>query len=311
MPNVTMINPDRFLLRIGAAVITAALLSGLAGAGGSLPVVATFADGGVVRGDFLKPSGGVNTFTFELPSVPEGAAVHVRLTGPEGQSIDVPLTALPAEEAGADAHGGHAEAAPAAGIAGPGDAAHAEPVTTVPAADQDHLQTTPDHPAGESGHVSAGPPASPHGDEPAAHTDEPGAHIGEAAVHADDTHASDSAAAPHGAATVTSDPAPSLDAHGTTPEPHGTAQGTDGHAHGPAAGYRGWTRVRLTPGRWTLEARMDDMPGHTPKADFTVVPGGPSPLFTGTAGLLMLGFTGFGFVHRRFSQRKGNKVTPA
>lgn len=308
MPNV-MINPDRFPLRTGAAVITAALLWGLAGAGGSLPVVATFPDGGVVRGDFLKPSGGVNTFTFELPAVPEGAAVHVRLTGPDGQRLDVPLTALPAEEAGTEAHGAHTEAAPAAGDVNPAE--HAEPVTGLPASDQDHAQSTPDHPADEPGHDGAETAAEPHADESAPHTDEPGAHTDDAAAHADAAttpqeaaHTGASATDTHEAASATTAPEAPLDGHDT-------AEGTDGHAHGPAGGYRGWTRVRLTPGRWTLEARMDDMPGHTPTADFTVVPGGPSPLFTGTTGLLMLGFTGFGFVHRRLPQRKDNKVTPA
>lgn len=304
-----MINPDRFLLRIGAAVITAALLWGLAGAGGSLPVVATFPDGGVVRGDFLKPSGGVNTFTFELPAVPEGAAVHVRLTGPDGQRLDVPLTALPAEDAGTEAHGGHTKAAPAAGDVDPAE--HAEPVTAVPAGDQDHARSTPDHPADQPGHDSAVTATRPHADGSASHTDEPGAHTDDPAAHANEAttpqeaaHTGASATDTHEAASATTAPEAPLDGHDT-------AEGTDDHAHGPAAGYRGWTRVRLTPGEWTLEARMDDMPGHTLEAAFTVVPGGPSPLFTGTAGLLMLGFTGFGFVSRRFPHRKGTKVKSA
>lgn len=87
-----------------ALAVTAALLTSGAHAGEGLPVVATFAEGGWVRGDFTRPSGGWNTFTVELPSVDAHATVRLHLRNADGRTLDVTVQTLPASAASADAH---------------------------------------------------------------------------------------------------------------------------------------------------------------------------------------------------------------
>lgn len=104
---------NRMLPAIPAALVILLATAAPAFAGGGLPVLATLKAGHAeitLYGDSLFVHTGANTLTLEATELPSGATPGLRLTGPNGQVVQVPLSPLNVVAGPAESHGeGHGE----------------------------------------------------------------------------------------------------------------------------------------------------------------------------------------------------------
>ena len=278
--------PVVLLLLLLAALLLNAAAPVQAGVGmpeiGSLQI-------GSYRAHLLNDSAGLrrgtNTLTVHIPDLPVGDDVTLRLYGPGGELIDVPLrplrvlsgpegghavatapTAAPAHDSTASA--GHAHGQAPEGVAGSDDharhrdqQAHREtPAGETAPAPHAHAQSQPSHGSDVAGGNAAG------------------AHAPDEATHADATRAE----APGG---------------------HGTA------AHGGAvfSGFaaRGAARLPAT-GAWRAVLTAGDGRGEplTGELALNVTTDGPNLLYLGFLGFLSGGSVLYGWTHRRRAESR-------
>ena len=242
---------------------------------------------GAYRAYLLNDSAGLrrgtNTLTVHIPDLPAGDDVTLRLHGPRGELIDVPLRPLRV----------------LSGLAG----GHAVAVASAAAPAHDSTASA-SHAPGQAPAASAG------SDDRAKHRDQP-AHR--------ETRAGEAAPAPHahahrqlsqGSDVAGGNPAaahaPDEATHpGTTraeaPGDHGTA------AHGGAvySGFvaRGAAKLPAT-GAWRAVLTAGDGRGKplTGELALTVTTGGPNLLFLGFLGVLSGGSVLYGWIRRRRAQ---------
>jgi hypothetical protein len=244
---------------------------------------------GSYRAHLLNDSAGLrrgtNTLTVYIPDLPAGDDVTLRLHGPEGELIDVPLRPL---RVLSGLEGGHAVAT--ASTAAPAhdstaNAGHAP--GQVPAAN-----------AGSDAH--AGHRAQPaHRETPTGET----APVPHTHAHSQLSHASDVAGGNPGAAQAPDETTHAGATPAEAPGDHGTA------AHGGAvfSGFvaRGAARLPAT-GAWRAVLTAGDGRGKplTGELALTVTTGGPNLLFLGFLGVLSGGSVLYGWIRRRRAQSR-------
>jgi hypothetical protein len=244
---------------------------------------------GSYRAHLLNDSAGLrrgtNTLTVHIPDLPAGDDVTLRLHGPEGELIDVPLRPLRVLSGPA---GGHAVAT--ASTAAP---AHDSTASAGHAPGQ-----APTANAGSDAH--AGHRAQQAHRETSAGETTPGPHTH---VHSQPSHGSDVAGG-HAAAALAPDEATHAGTiRGEAPGGHGAA------AHGGAvfSGFaaRGAARVPAT-GAWRAVLTAGDGRGEplTGELALNVTADGPNLLYLGFLGFLSGGSVLYGWTHRRRAESR-------
>jgi len=242
---------------------------------------------GAYRAHLLNDSAGLrrgtNTLTVHIPDLPVGDDVTLRLHGPEGALIDVPLRSL---RVLSGPEGGYAVAT--ASTAAP---AHDSTPSAGHGPDQ-----APAANAGSDAH--AGPRAQPaHRETPAGET----APVPHAHAHSQPSHASDVAGG-----TAAGAHAPDEATHaGATPAEAPGGPGTAAHGGAVFSGFvaRGAARLPVA-GAWHAVLTADDGRGAplTGELALTVTTDGPNRLFLGFLGGLSGGSVLYGWIRRRRAQ---------
>jgi hypothetical protein len=242
---------------------------------------------GSYRAHLLNDSAGLrrgtNTLTVHIPDLPAGDDVTLRLHGPEGELIDVPLRPL---RVLSGPEGGHAVAtASTAAPAHDSIASAGHPPGQAPAAN-----------AGSDAH--AGHRAQPaHRETPAGET----ASVPHAHAHSQLSHGLDIAGGNPAAAQA---PDETTHAGATLAEAPG-GHGTAAHDGAVFSGFvaRGAARLPVT-GAWRAVLTADDGRGAplTGELALNVTTDGPNPLFLGFLGVLSGGSVLYGWIRRRRAQ---------
>jgi hypothetical protein len=242
---------------------------------------------GFYRAHLLNDSAGLrrgtNTLTVHIPDLPAGDDVTLRLHGPEGELIDVPLRPLRVLNGPAGGHGVATASTGAPAHDSTASAGHAPgqaPEWVVGSDDRARHLNQPAHretPAGETA--------------PAAHTH----------AHSQLSHGSDVAGGKPAAAHAPDEATYPGTTQAEAPGDHGTA------AHGGAvfSGFvaRGAAKLPAT-GAWRAVLTASDGRGKplTGELALTVTTDGPNPLFLGFLGLLSGGSVLYGWIRRRRAQ---------
>jgi hypothetical protein len=235
---------------------------------------------GPYRAHLLNDSAGLrrgtNTLTVHIPDLPVGAAVTLRLHGPGGEAVDVPLRPLRVWTGPERGHG-VATASPPPGATATAGHANARP-PEAGAGSETHAGHRGQAARGETPVAEAAPAPHAHG-QPSQASD---AGAGNAAG----AHASDEA-------THTATAAGAETSGGHAAEAHGV-----GVLSGFAA--RGTGRLPAT-GAWraVLAAGDAQATSETGELTLTVAADGPNLLFLGFLGALSGGSVLYGWTHRR------------
>jgi hypothetical protein len=255
-----------------------------AGAGVGLPEVGSLQIG-PYRARLLNDSAGLrtgrNTLTVHIADLPADHRATLRLHGPRGEVIDVPLRPLRVLPGPA---GGHA-----AGAATTPEAGHDDPTSR-------HDQE-----------AHAGAAAGAHA--PDAHT--PGRKDQRADLHDEEADGGHAPVDPAHAGHAPVDPAHAGDSHGAAPDGHDAAV-PDGHEAGAHGGetFMGYA-VRGTaglpaPGAWRAVLTVGNGHGEPLRGELPldVTTDGPNPLYLGALGVLAGGSVLYGWIGRRRAGRR-------
>lgn len=255
---------------------------------------------GFYRAHLLNDSAGLrrgtNTLTVHIPDLPDGDRVTLRLHGPGGELIDVPLRPL---RVLSGPEGGHAVATAATAApahdstASLGHAPGQAPVANAGSDAHAGHRVQPAHRETPAGEIAPAPHTHAHG-QPSHGSDvtggsAAGAHASDEATHAGVTPAE----APGGQGTA---------AHG---DPGGHGPGAHGGAVFSGFVARGAARLPVT-GAWRAVLTAGDGRGAplTGELALNVTTDGPNPLFLGFLGFLSGGSVLYGWIRRRRAQSR-------